>query len=115
MLSSSGYWIALALLSAVCATAAVVGVAKRAPLRVSLAWFVPAALLGVLGYLDWAAQPSKETSLASYLVDAVLAPLGAIATAAMFQANQPRLLQWLAAGVASLLIMVVVAIAAFSP
>lgn len=78
MLSPTGYWIAFALLSAFCATAAVVGTGRRASLPVFGAWFGPAALLGVLGYFDWAAQSSKETSLTIYLLIASLAPLGAL-------------------------------------
>jgi len=115
MLSTTGYWIALALLSAVCATAAVAGTTKRAPLPIFGAWFGPAVLLGALGYFDWADQSSRETSLTTYLLVASLTPLGAVATAGLLRQSAPRLVQWLAASIASVLIAVVVTIAGLSP
>src|SRR5882672_4828366 len=106
MLTTTGYSIAFAAGSVAAATAALLGVRRGATLHFLLAWLAPAAVFVALGYVDWHAQPAKETSLRSYVVGGLLAPLVAVAVARALRGRTPELIQWLAAGAACFLTII---------
>ena len=109
------YWIAFAILSAFCALAAEYSLRRTGVSRIVLGWLGPAALLIVLGLLDWARQPVKETPLNAYVVGAVLAPGAAFAAVLYLKPRTGQLFRCVAAGLLCCVVLLAGALASFSP
>ena len=115
MLTPTGYWIAFVVQAALCASAAVLAArASAAPRHFALTWILLSVLFAGLGYLDWAAQPTKETSLTSYILGASLTPLVAIAVVWTIRRRAGLSIQWIAAGASAFLTTIGVAMAAYA-
>jgi hypothetical protein len=110
MLTPSGYWIALGILSAFCATVALMADRDGTPRDMLLGWLIMVVVLGALGYLDWAAQTHKETSLTTYVLIALFAPLGALCVTWFMKRG---VLQWFVAAIAAFMLVVGVTAAAY--
>ena len=114
MLSPTGYCIAFGLQSAFCATVAFLATARGARRDLVLAWLVPAALITGLGYLDWAAQPIRETSLTSYVVGGVLTPLAAVSSAYGLRPHVSGRVRWIGAAASSFAVTLGVVVLAYT-
>jgi hypothetical protein len=114
VLSATAYWIAFVVESALCAIVAVRAARAGTPRHFALAWGSLFIVLAGAGYADWAAQPTKETSLSSYLLGAFLTPLIALTVVWMLRRRASTAIQWLAASASAFVVTVGVVIVAYA-
>jgi len=112
MLTPSGYWIAIGILAAFCATVALIASRSGTPRDLGLGWLVMVAVLGGLGYLDWSAQTHEDTSLTTYILIALLVPLGALSVSWFTKRGVP-VLRWFVAAIVAFILVVGVTAAAY--
>ena len=107
------YWIAFLLISVLLASVALAVSSSGKNLHLLVAWIPLSALLGALGYLDWRAQTLRDTSLASYILGAVITPVVSLGLARVISPIARRSVQWITVTAGTFLTIVGVVAAAY--